>query len=452
MKAGGDILAIYNYNGIKVVEDVITDKTLSLEDMPADAKAVGGALANAGIAVIEPTNDDIPLVFIDGTLPTSKDDGNVPVIINYISKTAKFKCYATLKVQGSSSVAYPKKNFTVKLYSDSERTTKYKQNFRGWGKQNKFVLKANWIDITHARNIVSARLWGDMVKSRIDLDQYPTPFKSAPNYGAVDGFVVKMFVNGVYHGRYTWNIPKDKWTFNMEVADTSAILCAGDINATAFFDGPATIDGGDNWEDVLHDDIGLPSMMTRFNAFISFVINSSDSDFISNLPQYAYVSSLLDYYIMLYVFNAADNIGKNQIYLTYEGAPFIASAYDMDSIYGLSFNGTLNVSGESKTSPFPDSEWGHKNLLYARLQSLFLSDIKARYAQLRNNALSTSNIIGHYEEFMMPQSNELIAEDYATTTAGGAFADIPSKTTNTIQYIRDFIAGRMAYVDSILLT
>jgi hypothetical protein len=51
---------------------------------------------------------------------------------------------------------YPKKNFTVKLYSDPEHSSKLKINFKDWGEQYKFNLKANWIDLSHARNVVSA--------------------------------------------------------------------------------------------------------------------------------------------------------------------------------------------------------------------------------------------------------------------------------------------------------
>ena len=443
-------MKLYDYVGNQVKPDVDTDNTLTKQDVPADAKAVGDALENAGINVVEPIVDDIPLVYINGTLPTSKNDGSVPITLTYISKTARFNCYGTLKVQGNSSTQWPKKNFTLNLYSDSERTTKYKYNFRGWGRQSKYVLKANWIDITHARNVVSARLWGDMVEARNDFLQYPSDFREAPNYGAIDGFTVRMFANGIYHGRYTWNIPKDKWAFNMSVADDSAILCSGDVHANAFFDKPATIDGGDNWEDKLHDDIGLPGMVTRFNNFISFVMNSSDSDFKNDLSQYAHVTSLIDYYIMLYILNAGDNIGKNQIYVTYSGSPFIASAYDMDSIYDLSWQGNIN-SPSNVNGEFPNSEWGQNNLLYKRLREVFESDIKARYSQLRNDVLSYANIISRYEEFMRPQSPEMIAEDYASTTANGAYTSIPSKTTNNLQQIRGYIVNRMAYVDSILL-
>jgi hypothetical protein len=53
-------------------------------------------------------------------------------------------------------MSYPKKNFTIKLFEDADRSIKKKISFKNWGKQNKFCLKANWIDITHLRNVVSA--------------------------------------------------------------------------------------------------------------------------------------------------------------------------------------------------------------------------------------------------------------------------------------------------------
>lgn len=68
---------------------------------------------------------------------------------------------ATVKWQGSSSLAYPKKNYTIKFDKAFEAAA-------GWGEQKKYCLKANYIDFSHARNVVSAKLWGEIVKSRQD--------------------------------------------------------------------------------------------------------------------------------------------------------------------------------------------------------------------------------------------------------------------------------------------
>lgn len=111
----------------------------------------------------------MPCVYFDGLLPHTKDEGNFKGACHYRSSAFNIDCYATLKVQGNSSTAYNKKNFTITFYSDKACTTKQKIDF-GWGAQSKYVMKANWIDITHSRNVVSAQLWGDVVKSRTDYE------------------------------------------------------------------------------------------------------------------------------------------------------------------------------------------------------------------------------------------------------------------------------------------
>jgi hypothetical protein len=226
---------------------------------------------------VEPSHYDIPILTITGTLPTTKDQGELPVDINYKSGTMEFDCFATLKVQGNSSTGFPKKNFTLKLYSDSGRKKKYKISFKGWGEQSKYVLKANWVDITHARNVVSARIWADIVKQRDYWASLPEELKTSPNQGAIDGFPVRIYANGVYQGRYTLNIPKDKWMVNMDDdLDTHCMLYSEDY-VSGCFRASAVIDGND-WTDEIHKTVPS-SILSKWNQIINFVMTSSDSDF-----------------------------------------------------------------------------------------------------------------------------------------------------------------------------
>ena len=139
---------------------------------------------NPTASFVEPAENDIPKVFIDGVIPTTKDA--VDAELTYISKTLSFHAYIEIKCQGTSSMSYPKKNFTIKLFEDDSRTIKKKIAFRNWGEQNKFCLKANWIDISHLRNVVSAQLWGDIVKSRSNYETLPELLRESPNNGAVE--------------------------------------------------------------------------------------------------------------------------------------------------------------------------------------------------------------------------------------------------------------------------
>lgn len=399
------------------------------------------ALPEAGSVVVdstEPTADDIPIIFYGKALPQTKDDTIMP--FRYVSRTQDIKGYCVTKAQGTSSMSYPKKNQTTKIYADAECTEKLKIDFRGWGKQNKFCLKANWIDITHARNIVSARLWADVVKSRSDYAELPELLRTSPNLGAVDGFPVKVYAAGVYQGRYTLNIPKDGWMANMDdELDTHCILC-GESKGAGHFRAEALIDKSD-WSDELHDTVPA-AIKTRWNEVISFVMNSTDAVFKSDLGNYFDVPSVMDYYLFGLASCHFDGFAKNQIYMTYDGQKWIASTYDMDSTWGLHWNGQSFVATEKQ-----DYLGSAENLLYWRLSQLFKNELKERWLELRDDVLSEAHVLARFEEFMSVCPPYVVAEDYAETTGGGAFTGIPSATTNNIQQIRQYVVARLGWSD-----
>lgn len=412
------------------------------------ASKIGTGVTNNSV---EPQLMDIPRIyFSEGTLPTSKTA--TVMKFDYYSKTAAYHGYVDIKCQGNSSMSYPKKNFTIKPYKDKDKTTKLKIDFKGWGKQSKFVLKANWIDLTHARNVVSARLWGDVIKTRSDyVTAIPELLRTSPNQGAVDGFPVLVYSNGVYQGRYTLNIPKDKWMSNMDdTLDTHCILC-GENYVSGCFRALPQINGTD-WTDELHDVVPA-TIKTSWTNAIKFVMNSTDAEFKANLGNYFDVNSLIDYLLYGIVSTGLDAFGKNQIYFTYDGIKWIASMYDMDSTWGLWWNGSKFVATDYAREDFQDlKDEGNGvtkqgNLLYLRLQQLFIPQLKTRYAELRKDVLSVSHIIQKFEEFNDVCPKDIVQEDYASTTGEGKFTGIPSKTTNNIQQLRSYINARLTYVD-----
>ena len=396
---------------------------------------------------VEPALMDMPRIyFSEGTLPTTKTATMMK--FDYYSKTTEYHGWAEIKCQGNSSMGYAKKNFTIKLYKDKEKTQKLKINFKGWGAQSKFVLKANWIDLTHARNVVSARIWGDIVKSRGSYDTLPELLRTSPNQGAVDGFPVTVYGNGYYQGRYTLNIPKDKWMNNMDDSlDTHCILC-GENYVSGCFRATANINGGD-WTDELHDTVPA-SIKTRWNECISFVMNSTDEEFKTNLSNYFDVASLIDYLLFGIISTGLDAFGKNQIYFTYDALKWIASMYDMDSTWGLWWNGSSFVATDYPRESFEDFNGSGRegNLLYIRLQKLFVNEIKARYAELKQTIFTYPYLVNKFEEFVQICPLDIVKEDYASTTANGAYKGIPSTTTNNIQQLRSYIDARLIYVDS----
>ena len=341
---------------------------------------------------------------------------------------------------------YPKKNFTIKLFEDEARSQKKKVGFKNWGNQNKFCLKANWIDISHARNVVSARLWGDVVKSRSNYNELPELLRTSPNQGAIDGFPIKVYANGIYQGRYTWNIPKDGWMTNMDdELNTHSMLCGENYDSGCFR--AAALVNESDWSDELHGTCP-DNIKIRWNEVISFVMNSTDEEFRANLGNYFDIPSLLDYELFGMAACCSDSFGKNQIYMTYDGNKWIASMYDLDTTWGMYWNGETLVPADYARTKFEDYVNGRLgNLLYYRLEQVFYPELQARWEELKAGPMSMVNIINHFENFMQSMTSDLIKEDYASTTAGGAYTGIPSVAKNNLPQIRNFALARQLWTD-----
>ena len=391
--------------------------------------------------IIEPSNDDIPSIFITGTIPTSKNYVNGE--LEYMSKTTSFHAYINIKLQGNSTLVYPKKNFTISLYSDENRSIKLNKEFKNWGSHNNFVLKADYNDILRARNVVCAKLWGKVVASRPDYDQLPEELKNSPNNGAIDGFPVKVYLNGDYAGLYNFTIPKCDWMFGMDSKNENhAALCAetndnGDsalefnpCNFNAEWDGVDgkhwSVEVGKNSED----------LQANLNNVIYAVINQ-DQDALESVLD---IQSAIDYFIFQDVILGIDGLAKNMMLLTYDMNKWYLSAYDMDSTFDMHWEGYLMGAPYSCQGdiPYLNNYSGLLNTIW----NYYWDDMRTRYKDLRQTILSHASIMKEFEEYVGIYGDDIYIKDTAI------YPDIPEATTNSLTYLSEFIKARLAYLDN----
>lgn len=351
-----------------------------------------------------------------------------------------FKTYATIKLQGSSSLAYEKKNYTITFYTDETYTEKNNiQLNENWGEQNKYCLKANWIDSTQARNIVNARLMAK-VQDSYDL------FTDCPNNGLIDGFPIEIYVNGEYLGLYTCNIPKSDWMFNMDSSNENHIvMCAENntIGSSTTFTVEAPAVDGEDWSIEVgpnETEEEVEETFEKLNRVIRFVKDSSDEEFKANFNQYLNLDSCLNYLSFMYLANCTDNSIRNMLLVTYDGKIWYPSMYDLDSTWGLKWNGEELLNAYNS---FPEDYAKAPSLLWVRIITCFPEEFKTRYNILRKTILSDKSIAQEFENF----ENSIPIESWEKEHE--KWPDIPSISYGVDQ-ILNHLNNRSNYVDYVI--
>jgi len=145
--------------------------------------------AEADLPEIIPS-DNMTRIDLKGDMTGIGKDNRIVLGFDFASAQQQFSCYSFTTWQGHSSLEYPKKNYTARLFADQNITEKYRMIFDDWQLEHKYILKANYLDVSQVRNLIAAGLWGDMAASRSGLHE---KLHNASNYGAVDGFPVAVY-------------------------------------------------------------------------------------------------------------------------------------------------------------------------------------------------------------------------------------------------------------------
>ena len=400
----------------------IDNSVIDLSDHPYIKNAVESKLE------IDYEAYGLPVLHLSGNISNMNKETAVTLSYEY----GEMEGTCTLKWQGASSIRYPKKNYTIKF------DTKFEAK-EGWGKEKKYCLKANFIDFSHSRNICSAKLWGNMVESRKGADER---LLSLVNCGAIDGFPICVVINGEYQGLYTFNIPKDGWMFGMGEGDREAILCAnavGDIGAQACrFKELATVTDDDLGIEYASDEDDTAWINESVNRLIQACIDcDSEEDFDNNVAQYLDVESAIDYYILCLILRNFDGIVKNYLLVTYDGTKWFFSAYDMDSTFGMWWDGTEFTSVKGYTV----NDLADRHRVFELIKTYKADELKARYREIIKGALSEDEVITTFMNFAGSIPKGLLDEEVRL------WPEIPSTSVNNVTQIIDFYRRRRAYID-----
>lgn len=384
---------------------------------------------------------DIPVMEINGNTKDISKENKVDVYVKYHSNELNFDSNATIKWQGASSLNYDKKNYNISFVDENGEKNKIKIK-EEWGKENKYCLKANYIDYTSARNVVSAKLYGEIVHSRNIDDE----LNGLVNGGAIDGFPIALFMNNKYQGIYTFNTPKDKWIFDMDKKEHKAILMSDQWSESTRLKENISSDFISSGWEVEHcsteeTEEGTDWVVESFNNLIKFVNENDGKNFKNNISNYTDLNRTIDTMLYTLIINAHDNLSKNILWVTYDGTTWTPSAYDLDSTWGLYCNGTLMSEDEWLTLESFKNH-GNTNILWKKILTNFEQEVKDRYFELRAGVLSFQNISYQFSSFASSIPTQLYK--YETIL----YPNIPSQKLGNISQIIYFAQQNLKRLDA----
>ena len=309
---------------------------------------------------------------------TNNKKFEVPVDIYFYSAYGKeydFIIYQCgLRIQGTSSTTYPRKNYRIyfsrstkygtKLYVNGVEVADFKYSFKPGARPiDIFCLKADFSDSSSTHNTGAVRVVNDIWKRCGWLTPPQMAYKG--NYDVrigVDGFPIDLFYdnNGtgenVYLGKYNFNNEKSGSGiiygfegiegFNDEAAlkggrnkcicleflNNSETLCLfGTSNMDTFDDAlEFRFKADDTWATAHEDD---KAAVKRLWEWI-YSCKGNPMKFLNEYAEYFGNDSPFAWYLITDYFMAVDNRAKNMMLVTWDGKIWYFIPYDMDTVFG----------------------------------------------------------------------------------------------------------------------
>ena len=309
---------------------------------------------------------------------TNNKKFEVPVDIYFYSAYGKeydFIVYQCgLRIQGTSSTTYPRKNYRIyfsrsekygtKLYVNGVEVADFKYSFKPGARPiDIFCLKADFSDSSSTHNTGAVRIVNDIWKKCGWLTPPQAAYKG--NYDVrigVDGFPIDLFYDNdgmgenVYLGKYNFNNEKsgsgiiygfegiegfnDEVTLKgernkcicLEFLNNSEALCLFGTSDMATFDDALEFrfKADQTWATAHEDD---KAAVKRLWEWIQSCKGNA-TKFLNEYQDYFGNDSPFAWYLITDYMMAVDSRAKNMMLATWDGLHWYFLPYDMDTIFG----------------------------------------------------------------------------------------------------------------------
>jgi surface protein len=406
--------------------------------------------------------------------------------------------------QGTSSLAYPVKNYKFKLYdwarneegdiieelrNDKDSYTKKKIDLypsAGNGhKENTFCIKVDYMDSSHCRNTGTARLVNDFL-----FDGHPNPAKQIDpkTRDSINGHPVQIIVNGKWIGMGNFNHDKSctktlgletiphtvRWEIKAN-SDTSAGAfvktwtdvesCYKAINADfeIVFDEDAFEEKTGEYDVTkYYDELGFAHNGTVMGTyydyailslarFVNFVSEADEETYKRDCDKYFDKVQACRYYLNVMTLGMIDNFAKNCIINMYGDDIWWFSFYDMDSSLGLDNTG-YNKFDSAIEPAHPGIYNCSTSRMWVKLNEWAQDDLYEQFITIRENKYTYENIC----DYLINQQIDVIPQllynkDMYTKYISQGRQYLHMLHGNNKDHLKRWLYNRFQYVDSLFL-
>ncbi len=359
-------------------------------------------LTNNKYVFVDPT--EIVTIDIDAfeqKLPNSKSGGKINTLTTFIVDDRKLTTYGTIQVQGSSTALWPKKNWTIKLYKDEERTEEIKVKIGDSVFSDKWITKAEWIDPTMLRNVLSYNLWGDMVESRDREIKNEVDYSSISIDGA-QGFPrtysSQVNIDGEFYGLHILMLGHDPDNFNIDKNNAEHL----------YFDFDSRPSGLDlstypDWGKFIAKGVGIwiDGYYPKSKDFtvkqkiaidkVSEVINGDLKNFKENFEKSFDKNNIIDFMLFQEVLYDWDALGYDTEVVTYDLEKWYFLPWDKDTTFGMFWDNRGLMGDSDKFLLFDYTKETVREKPFYKTYALYKADVEKRYKDLRDNGIFTTD-------------------------------------------------------------
>lgn len=338
-----------------------------------------------------------------------------------------------IQYRGASSQFFPKKPFEINFWNDEQGLETHDESLLGMHSDDGWNLQAMYTEPLRFHSKTSNDLW--------KLIHKPYYLNSEPE--AASGIEMKyaeLFLNGEYRGIYCVGekvnrklLKLKKYNKNIkgELYKAAEWGESTALNSLLPYDNYELLWGGFEFKH--------PKELTdweNISNFVDFVVNKADNDFFSEYKNKFNVNNSIDYFILINLLRATDNVAKNLYVAKYNtNEPYFYVPWDLDGTFGSIWNGHEDITNDLLS-----------NKLYNRLLNDcsaggFREKLNFRWSELRNTLITHSNLMT-----MFTNNYNILKQNGVYERESMAWPDYNADETE-LDYISTWLTNRLAFLD-----